>query len=78
MWTDFLNNGNIAVSMKNIGRIYGIGTASKNRMNPLGHVERRRVAPQSKHLGLVPAAYRRDEAQIPRQARDDSRLLPEL
>ena len=39
--------------MKKIGQTYGIGAASKNRVNPLGHVERRRGAPQSKHLGLV-------------------------
>ena len=37
-----------------------------------GHVERRRIAPESKHLGLISTAYLRNQAEIPRQARDDS------
>ena len=37
-----------------------------------GHIERRRAAPKSKYLGRTPAANRRDKAEIPRQARDDS------
>ena len=44
-----------------------------------GHIERRRVAPESKSLvppprdlGFIPKAGLRDQAEIPRQARDDS------
>ena len=37
-----------------------------------GHIERRRVAPESKYLGFIPKAGLRDQAEIPRQARDDS------
>ena len=39
---------------------------------PAGHVECRRAAPESKHLRPIPAADLRDQAEIPRQARNDS------
>jgi hypothetical protein len=35
-------------------------------VHPWGHIERRRVAPESKYLGFIPKAGLRDQAEIPR------------
>ena len=43
------------------------------RVSQGGHVECRRAAPESKHLGRAPTTDLRDPAEIPRQARDDGR-----
>ena len=52
----------------------GSGSARQSAANPRSGSAQ--AQPESKHLGLMPTANRGDSAEIPRQARDDSREQP--